>query len=447
MSESPLTPKIELLIDGSPADAAIVESIMSVRVHQHLEFADAIEVKLSNDDLAWTDGEALTEGKKLAVKMGYMETEAVQVCAGEIVRRDCEFPTYGPSVVTVVALDREHRLKRGRLSRTFVDMKDSEIVAQIAGDAGLTADVEDSKVKHRYVFQCAQTNLSFIRERAMLLNYEVDVDRENKTISFKSKCKPSESFSEDAKGDLHWGENLLRFSPRISTEQQVSKVVVKGWSMEKKETIEGTASSTDIGYKMGGSGFALGSKVATDHYGAREVLYEHRPMHEQAEADGMAKAFLNKLSMSYTEGEAVVMGDPSIEAGKSLSVSGVGIRAGGEFYVYKVLHHFESGVGFATHLNYLRSTQRSKVEPLEPLPEPVAAREEPEREEQHWVEFRVGSETGESLEGTSYKVTLPGGRIEQGTLGADQTIKIEGVRDPGEAQIEINQPDEMNPLE
>ena len=63
---------------------------------------------------------------------------------------------------------------------------------------------------------------------------------------------------------------------------------------------------------------------------------------------------------------------------------------------------------------------------------------------EHWVEVRCTSDTGESLEGVSYKLTMPNGDIKQGTLGADQTIKIEGIRDPGEVSIEVNQPDDLD---
>lgn len=468
-----LTPTFELLVDGSPADAAIVESIITVRVAQHLEQADTIEVRLSNNDLAWTDGETFVEGTKLGIKLGYLETGTEQICEGEIVRRDCVFPgrgagvdrftpkpgggfahqshvianAPGPAVVTLVAIDREHRLKRGVHNRTFVDMKDSEIVSKLAGEAGLSADVEDSKVKHRYVFQSAQTNLSFIRERAMLLNFQVDVDLKNSKISFKSVHKNATAPGPD-KGTYTWGENLLSFSPRLSTEQQVSKVVVKGWSMEQKAGLMGSSAVDKVAYTMGSdSDFTKGAKVAEKTYKSREVLYTRRPVHEQAEAEAMAIAYLNRLGMTYAEGQASFAGDPSVDAGTCVTIDGVGTQAGGKYYVYKTLHHFEPGVGYTTHVSLMRSTERTKEEKEDPPPNKVSPRQGEPAEHKDWVEFKITSETGESLEGTSYTVTLPGGKVESGTLDATQTIKVEGIRDPGEAKIELNVDEEFDALE
>src|SRR5262245_58131518 len=97
------TPKFELSLDGSPVDQAVIEAVISIRARQHTDLADVLEVKLSNIDLSWTEGDTFTEGKKLSVKMGYEETEIEQVLEGDIVRRECDFPAFGGSTVTVQA--------------------------------------------------------------------------------------------------------------------------------------------------------------------------------------------------------------------------------------------------------------------------------------------------------------------------------------------------------
>lgn len=435
-----LTPKFELLIDGAAADAAVVESIITIRVHQHLELADAIELRLSNDDFAWTDGETFREGTSLSVKLGYEEGggKLVEVASGEVVRLDCEFPVRGPAVVTVVAYDKEHRLKRGVHNRTFVDMKDSEIAGKIAGEVGLSADVEDSGVKHRYVFQSMQTNLSFLRERAFLCGFVLDIDRANRRLSFK---KPAEG---QAVATLTWGANLLSFAPRMTTDEQVSKVTVRGWDMAQKKMIEGSATAKDARLRFDAQD--KGAALAERAYGAREVLYSDRPFHEVAEGTAMAVARLNEHALRYVEGRASCQGEPKIEAGSVVRIEKTSARTDGDYYVVKVLHHFEPGVGYSTHFEIARSAERLAPAEREELPEPVPARSAEPTERPHWVAFEVVSETGESLEGTSWKVTLPGGKIEQGTLGPDQTIRLEGVRNPGDCKIELGVPDDLQPL-
>ena len=67
---------------------------------------------------------------------------------------------------TVPGYDRRHRFGRGRKTRTFVQQKDSDIAAQIAGEAGLHAQSIDSSVTHEYILQANQTDMEFLQERA-----------------------------------------------------------------------------------------------------------------------------------------------------------------------------------------------------------------------------------------------------------------------------------------
>lgn len=437
-SATTTAPKFELLVGGQPVDPVLAESVILLRTHLHLELADCLEIRLSNDDLGWSEADTLAEGKEVALKLGYEgEEELAQVFKGEIVRRDCEFPVQGPAVVTVVAFDKEHRLKRGRVSKAWLDMKDSDVVSEIAGAVGLTADVEDTQVVHPYLFQQAQTNLAFIRERAALLDCVVDVDRENSKVSFKKAVDSSSVMT------LKWGENLLAFASRMTTDAQVSKVIVRGWDMMAKAAIEGTAEDGDIRYLMGGAD--TGAALAKKTYGAREVLYADRPLFVAAEATALAQARLNQLSAGYTEGQASCQGTTEIEAGVKVTFEAVGERAGGDHFVTRVLHHFEPGVGFSTHFDFIRSTERMTAGEDRPVEE-VPPREQEQQEQPGWVEITVRSETGESLEGVSYVVTLPNGQQQRGTFDATQTIRVEGIRDPGEAQIEFTPPEGLAEL-
>lgn len=362
MADNKLTPKFELLVAGSAADPALLESIILIRVQQHLELADSIELRLSNDSLEWTEGDMLKEGVELTIKLGYEETDLVAVAKGEIVRRDCEFPERGPAVVTVVAYDREHRLKRGVYNRVFNDMKVSEVVSQMASDAGLTADVQDTSVQHPFIFQCVQNDLAFIREQAMLHGFVVDIDRENAKLSFKPADTGQSSIA-----TLKWGDNLLAFSYRSSTDEQVTKVTVRGWDMVAKESVDGSADKAKAQFVMGASD--LGTDLAKKVYGDREVLFANLPVTSAAEAQAQADARMNAFTMRYCQGEASCQGTPEIDAGSVVTVDGCGERANGDFFVYRTLHHFEPGAGYSTHFDFLRAAERTAGEPQELPPQ------------------------------------------------------------------------------
>lgn len=431
------TPKFDLLVNGSAAPSAMIESVITLRVHQDLEMADCLEMRLSNPGLSWTESDALVEGTTVKLKLGYEETSIGLAFEGTIVRRDCQFPVRGPAIVTVVAYDKEHQLKHGRHHKAWLDMKDSEIASQIAGSAGLSGDVKDSKVKQRYVVQHDQTNLAFLRERARRLGFEVNLDRTSKKLYFGPPR---------AKGSIRtitWETDLFSFSPRMSSVGQPSKVKVRGWDMTKKEKITAEAASSKALVKLNGSD--LGAKLAEKAHGAREILYPGTPLFEPGEADALVQARLDQLTSAYAQGTGTCQGDFEIQPGTVIDIQGVGERASGEYYVDRVLHHFQPGLGYSSHFQVHRASERNPQPDPEPLPKVVSSREEAPREEAHYVEFNIRPTSGESVDGWNYTVTLPGGKQESGTLDETGVIRIEGIRDPDDVKIEITHPDDQNP--
>lgn len=441
--EAKLTPKYELSLDGSPVDIAVSEAVILIRAKQHLDLADMLEVRLSNPDLSWIEADTFTEGKKLAVKLGYEETSIEHVAEGEIVRREVEFPIRGPAVLTLVALGKKFKLKKGAHTRAHLEKKDSEIVSQLAQEMGLQAEVEDSAVVHPYVMQVAKDHLTFIRERAARLGFEFRIDRANTKLVFK---KPQTS--QQAAATLEWGgvgpKGLLEFRARISTDAQVSKVTVRGWDPAQKQHVTASATASDVAFGFGGQ--KSGAAVAESTYGQREVLYVDRPVSKADDATAIARSIINAAAARYCEAEGCCQGDPAIYPGAVLEISGTGKRFDGKYFVNTTLHHFEPRTGYSTHFGLNRSTEGAPAAPAEPLAQSAQPVERTLPEQPHWVEIRVASQSGESLEGVSYTVTLPDGSTQQGTLDETQTIRVENLRDPGDAKIEFQPPEGLEPV-
>jgi phage protein D len=408
--------------------------VILIRVKQHLDLADMIEVRLSNGDLQWSEADTFSDGKKLTVKLGYEETELEQVGEGQIVRRECEFPMSGPAVLTLIALGKKFNMKKGAHSKAHLDKKDSDIVSEIAGELGLTADVDDSSVQQPYVLQLAKDHLSFVRERANRLGFQFMIDRANTKLSFK---KPDTSV--EAAATLTWGKDLLEFRPRLSTDAQVSKVTVRGWDPAQKQMVSASATPTDVVYNFGGQ--KTGAARAEESYGSRETLHVDRPVSKADDATAMAKAIINSAAARYVEGEGSCQGNPKIYPGAVLEVAGTGNRFDGKYSVNSTLHYYEPRAGYTTVFGVNRATEGAPNPPEEPLAETQPSEDRTLPEQPTWVEIKCVSETGESLAGCSYTVTLPDGTTQQGTLDDTQVIRVENIRDPGDAKIDLTPPE------
>jgi phage protein D len=309
-------------------------------------------------------------------------------------------------------------------------MTDSEVVQKLAGEAGLSADVEDTLVKHKYLFQSAQTNLEFIRERAHRLGWIVQVDRENAKLSFK---KPKTG---DAKGVmLKWGENLLSHRPRYSTDEMIKGVEVRGWDMTTKKALVGKAEpASDAWSKMGLS--RLGPDLLDKDV---QVLYPREPMFMEEEAKQMAVSYANQLLHNYAEGEASTQGENKIFPGVIVEVQGCGKRASGNYYVVSTLHHFE-GKGYTTYFAFTRPADvATSPKPPPPPPDPVPP-PPPDNQVSNKIDFNVVVGKGVPFDKITYTATLPDGTSKQGSLGKDGKVSIGGLKKPGEAKFELKVP-------
>ncbi len=85
---------------------------------------------------------------------------------GEITGLELDLAAHGVPTTVVRCLDRSHRLHRGRQSRSFVQMTDSDIVNKIGGELGFTVHADSTSQVHDWILQNNQTNWEFLNERA-----------------------------------------------------------------------------------------------------------------------------------------------------------------------------------------------------------------------------------------------------------------------------------------
>jgi uncharacterized protein len=349
--EFPLVPEFDLLINGSPLPPVAAVHVVRLLVDNDVDLPSMFTLELAGSDsqeeeIPWIDDQKLfAVGNAVTVKMGY-GNDLTTLFIGEMTGLEPEFTFNRLPGFTVRGYDRRHRLLRGRKTRTFVQQKDSDIAAQIAGEVGLTGQTTDSSVVHDYVLQANQTDLEFLQERARRIQYEVVV--EDKTLLFRPVA--------NAEGEtliLAMNDDLLEFYPRLSSMRQVSEVAVRGWDPKEKKEIVGQAKTGDEGATMGGQ--KSGAALIEQAFGAAVGAMGDRPISTQAEADQLAKARFNNVLLALITGEGVCWGRPDLQAGKVIKIEGVGKRFSGQYYVTSVSHRYLAERGYYTHFTVRRN--------------------------------------------------------------------------------------------
>lgn len=345
-----LVPAFAVRVNGAELPPAAAADLLSVAVEDDVEAPGMFELRLVNWDMrrlavSWADDELFAEGNEVAVRMGYVDGLETLI-VGEVTGLEPEFRAEEVPLLTVRGYDRRHRLLRGRRSRTFTQVKDSDVARDLAGDAGLKADVEDTGVVHEHLLQDNQTDLEFLEARARRIGFEVVVD--DRTLVFRTRRNAAgEALRLDRAADL------LEFYPRLSTVGQADRVTVVGWSAKDKDVVTGEASAGDEGTRMAGA--ASGPEAAANAFGSHASVVVDERVASQAEADQLARGRLREIALDYVRGDGVVKGRTDLKAGTVVRVDGVGRRFSGLYYVVSTRHTYTPERGYRTAFTVRRN--------------------------------------------------------------------------------------------
>jgi phage protein D len=337
-----LNPNTKILINGSSLSPQVSADLISVSVSQDLEVPSMFEFKIITWDLVkqevtWADNNLFEIGNAVEIKMGYGDNPKT-IMTGEITALEPEFSQESVPSLGVRGHDLRHRLLRGNQTKSFLNMKDSEIASQIARSRGLNAKVSDSKVKLEYVLQHNQTDWDFLKNRADRLGYEVVVDK--KDLYFRPHKNDTSKVL-----TLTYNDDLLEFFPRLSSLTQVSEVEIRGWNLKDKEVVVSKAGAGKENSKMGGN--KTGSQIIRT-FGKSTNTIVDQPMSTKAEADEMSLGQFRDISIAYVVAEGSSLGNPDVRIGKVIEIKGIGKRFSGLYYVTTAEHKFTPQQGYQT---------------------------------------------------------------------------------------------------
>jgi phage protein D len=257
-----------------------------------------------------------------------------------------EFASGAVPTVTVRGYDGRNRLLRGRKTRSFIQLKDSEIASQIASDHGLSADATDTGVTFDYILQHNQSDLHFLLERARRIGYEVIVA--DKTLQFRPRP------AAESPALTLTLEDLLEFHPRLTTMGQISQLSIRGWSVKDKAAVVANAEAGGPLASMGGS--TSGPAAAESAFGAAATATVDLGVSDHAEADGIARGRLNEIALGYITAEGVCAGRTDLRSGSVVEITGLGKRFSGRYYVTATRHSYRPDRGYRTEFTARRNT-------------------------------------------------------------------------------------------
>ncbi|GIJ43218.1 type IV secretion protein Rhs [Virgisporangium aliadipatigenens] len=325
-------------VDGKPLAAELYGQLTLVRVEESVLLPDYFALRFDDPHFDVFDKGTFNLGQRIEIAFR-AEADPVVVTVGEVTAVEVSPGPSGRHELHVSGMDVTHRLARQRKSRSYQGVTDSDIASRIAGEYGLSVEVDSSGEVHEYVLQRGETDYAFLRRRAARIGFHFWIA--DKTFYFKKSPRAAGSPPK-----LKWGGNLKRFSVRFSAGERADEVQIDGWDSLGKKAVTGRASNAEPGTDAPAAKEL--SSAAKRAFGAVKRNAGQFPVTDQAEADALAEAFLTRAA-----GEEVVLrgetaGDPMLGAGAKVSLEQVGSRLSGKYTVTTVEHLYAAGKPYVT---------------------------------------------------------------------------------------------------
>src|SRR5579875_1927124 len=324
-----LLPVVHITLDGSDLSDEAMHRVTEVVVEQSLHLPDMFVIRLHDfgDDtnpgqhtlFKIVSQDTFSIGKMVEILAGWQGSGVSSIVKGEITSVDLDATLDHAPLLTVRGYAKSHRLHRGRQSKSYLQMTDSDIASKVAQSAGLQISADTTSNVHDYVLQHNQTN------------------------------GPNQTF----------GQNLLSLRVKVSASFQSDQVTGRAWDPTSKQAIVGQATSGELAPTTGISG--TGSSVASSAFSSNTTYVVNMPVTDQTEANNLAQAIFNDLDGTFIQAEGVSMGDASLKPGLTVSIKSVGSRLSGDYYVTSTTHTINPSQGGYTTAFVVSGRQTNSV--------------------------------------------------------------------------------------
>jgi phage protein D len=325
------------------------DAIISVSVEESLDAPTKFDITLNESldmdtqKFYWLDKDVTDPGNKVEIFFGYAQKEKHNLFLGTIKALTPGFQSTGIPSLRIEGYDRSHSMKKKMKEFKGKDVKYSDIVRELAKKHGLTPRVEDTgKKKKKVQRKKNEKDYELIRRMAKEAHYEFFI--QGKDLYFR---KPKEK--EKAIRSYKYQENLISFSPRLTTADLVNEVIVTDFN-EKKEQIKESVKLTDV---VSSDLAKIIKKLIKATNGTDPKKVEYKALKSKEEARQKGVVVMKKALNTFIQGDLESIGDPELRIGKCVDIEGVGKLFSGDYYILTGKHSFDDS-GYKTTIGLRR---------------------------------------------------------------------------------------------
>lgn len=326
-----------------PADL----DVAYVVVDDHLKMPDSFSITFRDSarSAITKSGAAIGAAVKISV-LSDASPSPQPLLVGEITALEAEIHG-GTSTTIVRGYDQSHRLFRGRVTASYLDMTYSDVAEKVASRCSLQAGTIDragSTFKH--ITQANEHDWEFLNRLARDVGFEVAVS--DGKLHFR---RPAPSSAAPGGGDLtnendlrlQAGSNLLFLRAVLTAAEQVTEVEVRGWDPTQKQAVKSTAKALTESIKNGS-----GPDKMAQAFPSSKLVSTSVPYATDNEVEAAAKALADEVASSFAELEGQARGNPKLRAGVAVHVGLLGEPFDGKYVLTSTRHSYDADEGYVT---------------------------------------------------------------------------------------------------
>lgn len=312
------------------------DGVLSIIVEDHVDMVSMLTVRLGGTETQpeWN----YNIGDDVEARVGEGE---VLMFKGHITAVEPSFTMDGGSSLTLRALDPLHILGRGRKTRYWEDVLDSDIVDEVGAECGLDTNIEATSESMPYVLQRNESNISFLKRLAARNNFTLRVNEG--VLEFQ----PNQYSGSET--TVTMGSDLRSLRISFNSADQVSGVTVRGWDIAAKEEVVGEATYSDIVQIGGGD---IGAELAETMFVESTAYITDVPVSTQSQAAAIALAEMERLARAFARGTGTIAGNEQVRAGTVVNLAGINAPFNGAYFVLASRHIISPRTGYTTEFTF-----------------------------------------------------------------------------------------------
>jgi phage protein D len=336
-------PLLKLTLDGKTFPDRDMEGLVGLRLQQRLSQPGLCELYFRHPPGPLEFLASISPGAALQV---WVQGSPQVFFSGDVSALEYHYLENSQKEVYLRAYDRLHRLRQRQAVRVFEEITLSGLVQNLCQDVGLTLSAHsDSHLTWPLLVQHTQSDLDLLVERAALEGLYLALSGD--TLHLVSLAGlPGQAVP------LALGENLFKAHLEVNHEASSQRVVAWGWNPSMVEPVRAEASAP----RSGGKAPARLSGSAPQ----RSLVNEAAPSRGHAAA--LAQADLDRRAASEVTFQGVAAGNPALQPGCLVDVSGVAPHVAGRYVLTQVTHLVDAS-GYRAELD---------TAPPQPAPSPQA---------------------------------------------------------------------------